>query len=96
MQIIGYWAIAIDANGNPVVGGYYSNIGGQPRNRIARLNSSDGTADPTFNPNADGFVNAIAIDANNNPVVGGYFYQYRRATPQQNCPVEQQRRHGRC
>src|SRR4028119_39972 len=67
------WAMAIDANGNPVVGGFFTNIGGQPRNYIARLNSSEGTTDLTFNPNADGFVNAIAIDANNNPVVGGYF-----------------------
>ena len=66
-------AIAIDANGNPVVGGYFTTIGGQPRNYIARLNSSNGTADVTFNPNADDSVEAIAIDANNNPVVGGVF-----------------------
>ncbi len=66
-------AIALDANGNPLVGGDFTNIGGQPRNRIARLNSSNGTADPTFNPNADNSVWAIALDANNNPVVGGNF-----------------------
>lgn len=66
-------AIALDANGNPLVGGDFTNIGGQSRNRIARLNSSNGTADPTFNPNADNSVWAIALDANNNPVVGGNF-----------------------
>jgi hypothetical protein len=69
----GVSAIAIDANNNPVVGGNFTNIGGQPRNYIARLNSSNGTADVTFNPNADSTVSAIAIDANNNPVVGGTF-----------------------
>jgi hypothetical protein len=54
-------------------GGNFNNIGGQPRNNIARLYGSDGRADPTFNPNANSWVNAIAIDANNNPVVGGQF-----------------------
>ena len=43
-------------------GGNFNNIGGQPRSSIARLYGSDGTADPTFNPNADSWVNAIAID----------------------------------
>ncbi|MEG3956438.1 Ig-like domain-containing protein, partial [Microcoleus sp. herbarium2] len=66
-------AIAIDATNNPVVGGTFTNIGGQQRNRIARLNSSDGTADPAFNPNADDLLWAIAIDGNNNPVVAGRF-----------------------
>ncbi len=44
-------------------GGFFNNIGGQPRNNIARLYGSDGTADPTFNPNADGIVYTIAIDS---------------------------------
>jgi Domain of unknown function (DUF5122) beta-propeller/Bacterial Ig domain len=35
------------------VGGDFTNIGGQPRNRIARLYGSDGTVDPIFNPNSD-------------------------------------------
>ena len=65
--------IAIDANGNPIVGGFFTDIGGQPRNNIARLNISDGTADPTFNPNANYPVNTIAVDANNNLLVGGGF-----------------------
>jgi hypothetical protein len=37
-------------------GGNFTNIGGQPRNNIARLYGSDGTADPTFNPNANSWV----------------------------------------
>jgi len=54
------------------VGGDFSTIGGQPRSRIARLNS-DGTVDNTFNPNADFGVSAIAIDSSGNPIVGGSF-----------------------
>ena len=74
-------------------GGNFNNIGGQPRNNIARLYGSDGTADPTFNPNADSWVLEIAIDANSNPVVGGV--QRDRGSAPLNCALEQQRRHGR-
>ena len=64
-------AIAIDATGKIVVGGNFSNIGGQPRNNLARLNK-DGTADPTFPANlfTNGSVNQIVIDANGDLVVG--------------------------
>ncbi|MEG5135613.1 DUF4347 domain-containing protein, partial [Microcoleus sp. A6-C6] len=54
------------------VGGAFTNIGGVARNRIARLNS-DGTVDPTFNPNANSDVLAIALDSSGNPIVGGNF-----------------------
>ncbi|MEG3874337.1 DUF4347 domain-containing protein, partial [Microcoleus sp. Z1_B5] len=54
------------------VGGFFTTIGGQTRNRIARLNS-DGSVDATFNPNANGDVRAIALDSSGNPIVGGFF-----------------------
>ncbi|MEG3941787.1 DUF4347 domain-containing protein, partial [Microcoleus sp. S36b_A3] len=54
------------------VGGIFTTIGGQARNRIARLNS-DGSVDATFDPNANNQVNAIAIDSSGNPIVGGIF-----------------------
>ena len=54
------------------VGGLFTTIGGVARNSIARLNS-DGTVDPTFNPNANFSVNAIALDSSGNPIVGGVF-----------------------
>ncbi len=44
------------------VGGNFTSIGGQTRNRIARLNS-DGSVDPTFDPNASGEVIEIALDS---------------------------------
>ncbi|MEG3894539.1 DUF4347 domain-containing protein, partial [Microcoleus sp. SVA1_B6] len=54
------------------VGGTFTTIGGVTRNRIARLNS-DGTVDPTFNPNANSEVDAIALDSSGNLIVGGAF-----------------------
>ncbi|MDB9514226.1 DUF4347 domain-containing protein, partial [Kamptonema animale CS-326] len=54
------------------VGGGFSTIGGQTRNRIARLNS-DGTVDSAFNPNANNQVRSIAIDSSGNLYVGGGF-----------------------
>ncbi|PSB08496.1 hypothetical protein C7B69_22780, partial [filamentous cyanobacterium Phorm 46] len=69
------WAIAIDSSGNPIVGGDFRTIGigGQPRNRIAKLNPTTGAADATFNPDASGPVYEIAIDSSGNPIVGGFF-----------------------
>ncbi|NJK75587.1 MAG: DUF4347 domain-containing protein, partial [Microcoleus sp. SU_5_6] len=54
------------------VGGYFTSVSGQPRNRIARLNS-DGTLDSTFNPNANSDVQAILIDNSGNPYISGAF-----------------------
>jgi hypothetical protein len=45
---------AIVVRGNDIyLGGNFTSMGGQPRNRIAKV-SKDGTLDPTFNPNATG------------------------------------------
>ncbi len=55
-------SIAIQANGQVVTGGYFTNIGGQARNRIARLDATTGLAD-SFDPNASGgpYPNVISI-----------------------------------
>ncbi|MEG4969991.1 DUF4347 domain-containing protein, partial [Microcoleus sp. B6-A1] len=66
-------AIALDSSGNPIVGGDFTNIGGLPRNSIAKLNPTTGAADATFNPNANGQVFAIALDSSGNLIVGGNF-----------------------
>jgi Domain of unknown function (DUF4347)/Domain of unknown function (DUF5122) beta-propeller len=69
----GIYAIAIDSNGNPILGGNFTNIGGQARNNIAKVNPATGAADATFNPNADGPVNDLILDSIGNLYVGGDF-----------------------
>jgi hypothetical protein len=61
------------------VGGNFTGIGGQPRNRIARLDPTTGLAD-SFNPNASGFVSSIAVQPDGKILVGGYFSSIGGAT----------------
>jgi uncharacterized delta-60 repeat protein len=72
-------SIAIQSDGKILVGGYFTSIGGQTRNHIARLNP-DGTLDTTFvDPNANDLVSAIAsiasiaIQSDGKILVGGSF-----------------------
>lgn len=65
---------AFQNDGKIIIGGQFYNCDGQPRNRIARLNS-DGTLDTTFNIGT-GFnvnVHAIAIQVDGKIIVGGEF-----------------------
>lgn len=71
-------AIALQPNGQIVIGGGFTQL--RPNgaaaavglSRIARLNSN-GTVDASFNPNANGHVNAIAIQNDGTMVIGGAF-----------------------
>lgn len=55
-------------------GGGFTAIGGQPRNRIARLNlGSSGVADPDWNPSAGSPVNALSARVGGPLYVGGNF-----------------------
>jgi uncharacterized delta-60 repeat protein len=65
------YSIAVQADGKILVGGMFTNIGGQTRNRIARLNF-DGTLD-AFNPNANNTVYSIAVQADGKILAGGFF-----------------------
>ncbi len=67
------FTIGIQSDGRVLAGGQFINIGGQPRNRIARLDTTTGAADLTFNPNADDLVNLIAVQSNGRAVAGGQF-----------------------
>ena len=67
------FTIAVQPDGKILAGGQFISMGGQPRNRIARLNP-DGTLDAAFNPDADGFVFAIAIQADGRILAGGGFH----------------------
>jgi hypothetical protein len=64
------WASLPDGSGGWYIGGDFSQIKGQSRNRLARINA-DGTLHP-WNPDVDGTVRAIAR-IGNTIFVGGYF-----------------------
>ncbi len=58
----------------------FLNVGGQPRNRIARLNP-DGSLDG-FNPDANSAVWALALQPDGKLLVGGAFTQIAGAARQ--------------
>lgn len=68
------FAIAVDAGGAVYVAGTFTQVGGQPRNYIAKLSGSGtGAADTSWNPSANGRVEALALDGSGSVYVGGYF-----------------------
>ncbi len=66
------YSMALQADGKILVGGSFTSLGGQPRDRIGRLNP-DGTLDTEFNPGASGDVDSLALQADRKILVGGYF-----------------------
>jgi uncharacterized delta-60 repeat protein len=67
-------AIVVQADGKILVGGVFNganSIGGQTRNRIARLDATTGLAD-SFDPNANSFVQSIAVQADGKILIGGF------------------------
>ena len=89
------FAIAVQADGKILVGGGFTDdsIGGQTRNRIARLDATTGLAD-SFNPNANGDVFAIAVQADGKILAGGGFTQHRRTDAQPHRPARSHDRLG--
>ena len=70
-------SIAVQADGKILVGGIFygaNSIGGQTRNRIARLDGATGLAD-SFDPDANLSVFCIAVQADGRILVGGNFSQ---------------------
>ncbi len=65
-------AMGVQPDGKILVGGSFTNLGGQPRHFIGRLNP-DGSLDPDFNPGADDIVNCLAVQPDGKILVGGYF-----------------------
>ena len=55
-------SIAVQTDGMILVGGNFSNLGGQTRHGIARLDASTGLAD-SFDPSASGAINSIVLQA---------------------------------
>jgi uncharacterized delta-60 repeat protein len=69
-------AIAIQPDGNILIGGAFTNINTVSRSRIGRL-QSNGQLDLTFDPGigADGLVAALAVRDNGSIIAGGAFSQ---------------------
>lgn len=69
-------ALAIDAGGNIVAAGDFTEAGGIPRNRVARF-KSNGTLDAGFDPGAgpDQAVNAMSLGKDGSVFVAGAFGQ---------------------
>ncbi len=65
-------AVALQANGQLVLGGTFTSVGGVVRSNAARVNA-DGSLDTAFNPNVVGSINAVAVQANGQIVLGGSF-----------------------
>lgn len=68
-------ALATQADGRVVIGGYFTRVNGVVRNYVARL-LADGALDPNFNPNVEsqsGFVYSIAIQKDGQIILAGRF-----------------------
>lgn len=70
------YSVAIQRDGKIFTGGAFTQIAGDARNRIARLNHN-GSIDTSFNPSggANGTVRSIAIEVDGRIAVGGSFTQ---------------------
>ncbi|CAN5328371.1 hypothetical protein BH10ACI3_BH10ACI3_20970 [soil metagenome] len=67
------YAIAAQSNGMLLVGGNFTNIGGQPRNRLARIDPITGLAD-SWDPNVTGgAVFKVVVQPNGKILIGGSF-----------------------
>ena len=81
-------AMAIQADGKIIVGGTFigaNSIGGQARNRIARLDPTTGSAD-SFDPNASDQVLSIAVQTDGHVLAGGSLRNHRRADARSHGP----------
>ncbi len=72
-------AIAVQANGSVVIGGYFTQLRGPTttfgtlRNHIARVYSSDGSTDTSLDLGAGGGVLAMVVQPDGKTVIGGTF-----------------------
>ncbi len=64
--------IVVQPDGNILLGGFFTTIGGWTREFIARVLPNGGN-DPAFNPGANGQVTRIVLQPNNQILVGGSF-----------------------
>ena len=65
-------SLAVQADGKILVGGWFTTLGGQTRDRLGRLNA-DGTLDTTFPTGSMSGCYALAVQADGKILVGGAF-----------------------
>jgi uncharacterized membrane protein len=70
-------AVAVQSDGRIVLGGNFTNVGGDTRNRLARVHAN-GALDNTFlDPNVAGTsVNDVAVQSDGRIVLGGAFTSF--------------------
>ncbi len=66
------YSLAVQADGRVLVGGAFRELGRQARTNIGRVLAT-GALDTTFNPGANGDVQALALQADGRILVGGDF-----------------------
>ncbi|HVY69057.1 MAG TPA: hypothetical protein VHH73_03975 [Verrucomicrobiae bacterium] len=69
--------MTLQPDGKVLIGGTFTNAGGLPRNRIARLNA-DGSLDATFDPGAgaNNTIDAVALQPDGKILVGGVYSNF--------------------
>ena len=65
-------ALALQTNGQVLIGGAFTTVSGQARTRVARLHTN-GVLDTNFFATINGTVNALAVQADGNILIGGEF-----------------------
>lgn len=71
------YAVAVQPDGKIIVGGYFDQFGGEPRNNVARLNA-DGSVDAGFqasNLGPDDRVQTLELQPDGKCLIGGRFLQ---------------------
>src|SRR5258708_424460 len=69
------WALALQTNGKPVLGGFFSTVNGTGRNGVARLNS-DGSLDNSFlngQTGANGAIYSVKLQTDGKVLIAGNF-----------------------
>ncbi len=66
------WSVAVQTNGQILVGGIFTNLAGQARANIGRLNAN-GSLDSGFNPGANSWVQCLTLQSDGRILVGGNF-----------------------
>ncbi len=66
------FSLAVQLDGKVLVGGDFTELGGQSRTNIGRLNP-DGAVDGSFNPGANNVVRCMTVQGDGKVLVGGWF-----------------------